>query len=746
MAYLQSYRSFINSHYLSEGLRKTAGILLPTLILSHFNLLQTGMTISLGALCISISDNPGPLHHRVNGFIVCNLLIFFLAILIALIHPIPWLFIISLPIFCFVFSMIGIYGARAAAIGIAALLVIILQTLHHFQGKEILLNALFLLSGGLWYFLLSMILYSIRPFKLIQQALGDYIMATAGYLKVKASLYEKNAAILKNNEQLFSKQVAVQTKQNFVTELIFKSRSIIRESTHSGRVLVMAYLDTTDLFETTMSSHQDYQKLHGHFDETGILEEFRKLILLLAHELEEIAIAFQSGRKSIYNETIDVAVLRERDRLQELRLDSLQPSNVDVFISLKHILDTIDDIATRIRTLHQYTTYDSKFRRKKLQTPDPEDFISHEDVQFKLLLDNLSFESNIFRHSLRIALAALSAYLISHLLLSGEIGHSYWILLTIVVILKPGYSLTRKRNLERLSGTFIGAVTGALILYFVKDPAIILILLCLCMIGAYSFIRLQYMISVTMITLYVLFMFHLLDARDFKSIFYDRIIDTSIGSLLAFAFSHLLPPVWEHERIRLYIRKAIKDNLKYYDTIAHLFTGIHTERQTIRIVRKNSLVSLANLSDAFTQMLSEPKSKQKNLAEIHQMVVSNHMLTSHIATLANYGKNLDTAYITDEYLPLIILTTDFLEKALSAIDLQEPFSRSPIEINDQKRLLDKRINTLMHIRQEELRQGKIESETRKTLSQFKSITDQFYFSYKISMDIEKISKTITRSL
>jgi hypothetical protein len=36
----------------------------------------------------------------------------------------------------------------------------------------------------------------------------------------------------------------------------------------------------------------------------------------------------------------------------------------------------------------------------------------------------------------------------------------------------------------------------------------------------------------------------------------------------------------------------------------------------------------------------------------------------------------------------------------------------------------------------------METSTRKTLSEFKSITDQFYFIYKIAVDVEKLAKQL----
>lgn len=737
MDYLKQYRSFINSHYVGEGIRITVGVLVPVLLFGYFNELTIGLAIGLGALFVSITDNPGPIHHRRNGLIVCALLVFVVAIVVSFVQQVHWLFMVVLPASCFVFSMIGVYGTRATSIGMAALFVLVLQTEHHYEGWQILYNALYILAGGTWYILLSLFVNSIRPYKIIQQALGEYVMATADYLKAKAVFFDTGTDREKNYAEILRTQIIVQEKQTLVAELLFKTRSIVKESTHTGRVLMMVFMDVADLFEVAMTSHQDYEKLHRYFDDTEILTEYRHLINTLADELDEIGIALKSGRRSGYDKRIDAELIEERKHLKELRVQNLRPDNIDGFISLRHILDSIDEIATRIRTLHQYTSYDAKFRRKKINTPDPEDFIMHQSIDPQLIIDNLSLRSNIFRHSLRISAAALFAYIIADFL---PIGHGYWMLLAVIVILKPAYSLTRTRNIERLSGTIIGAVIGALVLYLVKNETAIVILLAISMIGTYSFMRKRYLVSVVLMTVYLLLMFHLLDPKDFRSIMIDRVIDTGIGSVIAIVFGYLIAPVWEHERINEYMNAALKDIINYYKLITSIFTGQTFDKKQAIVVRRNSWVSLANLSDTFNKMLSEPKRKQKNAEQLHQFVVANHMLASHIATLSYYADSVQPEYITEDYMPLITATTQTLQQALDTLEGEKQSKDLIIKTDpNQIRLLSQRINELVSKRQEELKQGQMETNTRKTLSEFKSITDQFYFIYKIAVDVEKVT-------
>ncbi len=737
MDYVKEYRSFLYSHYLSGGIRTTVGILLPAMLFGYFNMLPMGMMISLGALAVNVTDNPGPIHHRRNGFVIGAAITFSVAIITGLVLRQNWLFPIWLGLGCFIFSLMGVFGARATSIGLAAILIIVLQSQHQYTVQQVFVNALYMLAGSTWYILLSLLLYSIRPYLLTQQALGDYILAAADYLRIKASFYQKEVNYEETYKNLLTTQRALQEKGNLVTELIFKTRNIVKESTHTGRVLLMLFLDTTDLFERAMTSHQDYGKLHAYFNETGILEDYNQLINGLAGELDKVGIAVKSGKKSGYRKQLDKQLTEERDHLQELRMKVLNPQNLEGFISLRHILDSIDDIAARVRTLHRYTTYDVKLMRKKIQTPDPETFIQHQPIDVRLMVDNLTFTSNIFRHSLRLSLAAVFAYVISRVL---PFGHSYWILLTVVVIIKPAYSLTRTRNFQRLAGTIAGALLGALLLYFVQNKTAVLVLMVAFAAASYSFLRKQYLVSVFFMTTYLLLMFHLVYPQSFETILKDRIIDTAIGSAVALVFSFLLPPVWEHESMDGFMSAVLQRNLEYYRIVAQAFTGKPVAKAESNLARRQSWVALANLSDALNRMLNEPRWKQRNATLLHQFVVSNHMLTSHIATLSIYTDTLQPEHILQEYSPVITSSVSRLQLALHHIQQPEKVADIQMPAEGKKpRALEDKMNKMLQQRRQEIEQKNYNTNTRKLVSDLKAITDQFYFIDKIAADVEKVS-------
>ncbi|HEY6975142.1 MAG TPA: FUSC family membrane protein [Chitinophagaceae bacterium] len=733
MDYVKEYKSFINSYYVGDGIRMTAGIALPAIVLSYFHLLAAGIVVSLGAMCASMPDTPGPIHHRRNAMLTGVCVVSIVALITGFTSAYPVLLGLLIFIFCFFFSMLGVYGARANSIGVSALIVMVLNIDRPQHGEDILLDAVFVCAGGIWYMLLSLLLYNIRPYKLVQQALGDCILATSDYLRVRASFYDNQINYENIYRQMLEKQIEVHETQNLVRELLFKSRDIVKESTNTGRTLVMIFLDIVDLFERAMTSYQDYKALHHYFDGTDILLRFKQLILELSKELDEIGLAVKSGRTSAETNSLRLQVKEMLGYFEDFRDKKRTVENIESFINLRHILNSIQDVADRIYTLHQYTTYNKKISKKFISHLEYSRFISQQNYDPKVLKDNLSLKSNTFRHALRLSIATIAGYVISRLFL---LGHSYWILLTIIVILKPAYSLTKKRNYERLLGTLGGATIGFIILYFVQDKTALFVIMLLLMIGTYSFLRMNYMIAVILMTPYILVLLHLVSSSNFQTILGDRVIDTIIGSAIAFLANFLLIPVWEHIQIKRYMVQSVEDCINYFIDISGAFSGKTFMITQYKLSRKNAFVSLANLSDAFTRMLSEPKRKQKNSKLIHQFVVLNHMLISHIATLSYYVKPLSDKYRSDDFIPVINYTVTQLKNAKRILNAEVADKESNPKPKDQT--LDRRVDALMDKRREELQNGFIDTETRKTLSEFKSVVDQFNFIVKIATDIKKI--------
>ena len=636
-------KAFIFGQYFSDGLRITFGVLLPSLLLAQLGQLSIGVSISLGALCVSLTDNPGPVNHKKNGMLLCNLFIFLTAVLTGLINKNSYLVGLEIILLCFLYSMFTVYGNRASAIGTAALLVMILTIDQNQTLTKTLANALYILSGGVWYMLLSSLVSQIKPYRLAQQALGECIKEVSIYVRLKALFYDTQSNYDDHYKKLVSQQIIVHQQQNTIRELLFKSKLITKESTNMGRVLVLIFVDMIDLFEQTMATYYDYHTLKSRYEKAEVLGEFQKIIIKLADELENLSYYIIRNEKPVrlYDLGSDLEALKNTiDRVEKhFGLNNLV---------LKKILINIRNMSNRTKKMYRY--FDQEQLMNTSIQRDLSKFVSHQDFDLKSLKDNFSFDSSIFRHSLRMSIICLVGYLVSKLFPLGH--HSYWILLTILVILKPDFSLTKERNYQRLMGTIIGGVAGALLLMYVQDQTILFIVLLLCMIGTYSFQRLNYIVSVLFLTPYILIVFNFLGAND-PNIAGERIIDTILGSAIALIASHLILPHWEHYHLKDLLKEALVANYNYLLKVANNLNGKRWDTLSYKLARKDMYVSSANLGGAFQRMLSEPKSKQHHIKELHEFVVLNHMLSSYISTLIHSTHSVSSTVIRTHHIKSI---------------------------------------------------------------------------------------------
>lgn len=661
---IRSIQDFLLSTYFADGLRITFGVLCPSLILAQFGMLQYGMTLSLGALCASIVDTPGPIVHRRNAMLVTTAAITVISIVVGLTNSNVYFIGTLLFVSSFVFSMFFLYGLRAAAIGTAALLVMVLSIDDIRPWKEVLVFALLIFTGSVWYTLLSYFVYRIRPYRLVQQTLSDSIHEISEFLRAKAKFYHQNTDYDENYADLLQLQVLVHEKQDAVREVLFKTREIVRESTPEGRFLLLVFVDMVDLFEQVMSTYYNYEQLHDQFDDSGILAHYEAVIRKIADELDEIAFALKTGGTP----RPPVSLIEDVSKLRK-EIIHLESENTDGryntlgIIALKNIEVNIENILSRVKTIKGYFNKKEK-KNLKAREIDVDRFVTRQPIDLKLLSENLTFTSSTFRHSLRVAIVMLIGFIVAR---SLNFSHSYWILLTILVISKPGFSLTKKRNYERLIGTVAGAFIGMGILVYIHDKNTLFIILLFCMIGCYSFQRKNYVVSVLFMTPYILVLFDFLGMGGL-SVARERIYDTLIGSGIALLASYSLFPNWEHQKLKEAMVDTLKANMNYFEQVTFLYADQVHNLTNYKVARKEVYVTTANLASLFQRMFSEPKSKQLLMKELHQFTALNHLLSSYVATLSLYNK--EHAFLItnfDDLKPVVNNTTYLMNLSIEVL-------------------------------------------------------------------------------
>jgi uncharacterized membrane protein YccC len=394
-----------------------------------------------------------------------------------------------------------------------------------------------------------------------------------------------------------------------------------------------------DLHEKLMTSESDYQKLQQSFEDTTILVKIHDYLNLLSEEITNIGISLQLGTRAKPISHLEEELKYLNNDYFELRNKRISPENFENFMVLRQILMRINEITKEINEIYKVFSQNVKLAKSLSTGLDLKKFMPNEEkLNIKVLKNNISFSSSHFRHALRITIALLIGYLFSLFQFLG-IGHTYWILITIVAILKPAYSITKKRNLLRLYGTVAGAVIAYAILHYININEFLFAILLLSMIMCFSFLKGKYFWAVLFMTIYVFLSFNFLSPGNVNVIFRDRIVDTIVAAVITSLVAYVVLPVWEHTQNLDLMKKSAECNLMYFQSVISKFLEGDFDIEDYKVKRKNAIISLANLSDNFQRMISEPKNQQKKLEVVHQFVATSHLITAYTASLSQYVKD-----------------------------------------------------------------------------------------------------------
>ena len=723
-------RQFAESINFSNALKVTIATVLPILIASRFDHFDIGVTIAVGALLTYPSDISSNLQHKINGILVGTSIVSGTALLVSLAHPIPWLFYPLLMTLIFFLSMIAVYGQRANLVSFCGLLSISLIFKQIYSGNELLEHCALMFGGGLLYLLISVIFYYIRPFKYAELLLAESLELTAEYMKLRGDLWQNK----KNKVNIVREQLQIQVKlsashQN-LREALMHKRANSGSSDQNRKMLIM-FITLVDILELALATSFDHAKLHRKFAKhPEVLETYQNLAYNLASILDELSNTMSS--KTTYKKKFDL--------YKDLNALEIAKDNYENIITEKKDYDAILMLTTMLRYAEKqiekvmiieraYTQkaikYDFKDRGKDLNK-----FLAPQYYSLSTLTENLTFSSTYFRHALRLTITIVVGFLIGTFL---PFQNVYWILITIIVILRPGYGLTKTRSYHRIIGTVAGGLIAFGLLFVVQNNHLIATMAIVTMILAFSFVQTNYKVAATFTTMYVVFIYSLF-TPDIKDVVEFRIIDTFVGAALAFGANYILWPSWEFLNTPVYLKKSIEANKNYLKEIFHLYNTKEPASVQYRLARKHAFVSLANLMESFQRMIQEPKSKQKQMPQIYKLATLNHSLLSSAASLGTYIQSHKTTKASEAFNVVVNTTIRNLEIAI------EEFDGKGVDESEMEDLLP-RFTELKNIRARELSESNdINDESiREKMLEAQLVIEQLIWMTSAS---EKIKKTV----
>ncbi|HEX3589346.1 MAG TPA: FUSC family protein [Pseudonocardiaceae bacterium] len=229
-----------------------------------------------------------------------------------------------------------------------------------------------------------------------------------------------------------------------------------------------------------------------------------------------------------------------------------------------------------------------------------------------------------WRHALRLATCMAIAEVFTMVV---PLERSYWLALTVAIVLKPDFGSVFARAVQRGGGTLVGVVIGAGLLTL-NPPGWVLIVLAavIAFLLPITQVRQFGMFSTTLTPLVVI----LLDVGHVGG--YDlilaRFVDTALGCVIVLVFGYLLWPGSRRPKIGGRLAGAIDAVAAYVD----LALRAHPDGRNV--LRRKTYRRLSDLRTEFQRVLVEPSAAGRLAAAWYPAIIGLERLTGSVTRIA----------------------------------------------------------------------------------------------------------------
>lgn len=702
-------------------MRLSVSILLPAILLGYLGYLNIGLAIASGAFLVGITDTPGLLRHKIAGNGLGVLFVFSIFWIIGGIQSDINLLSIFILLLSFILSMLTIYGARGTNLAFSGLIALVLSMGGHSSIDIPLVNAAWHGVGGLWYALLSISLYGFNPYHQTIDALALSIRQIASYFQLRRRLLERQGHSKSTMLEMLNKHVEMSNSHEQIREVLLKNRSAVSGRSNMSRSLVVLFVELVDLTELAMATIYNYNLLAQETGPPKPIHIYINWVRSVEKNLLRIEAKFRL--KQTIDSVQDSIELGEafNKAIQEYSADEEKYLSKELMALLESMYVFTDRVNRRLESIAISANFQTPLTRQEVSRMDLRKFQTRESYSFQRFLDNLSLQSNFFRYAARLSLCLFFAFITTEFLL---IQNAYWVLLTIIVIMRPGYGMTKERMYQRVVGTIIGGIFALFVLFLSPPTKVLLVFLSLSIFLSFVYNNRDYRVGVFFTTLFVVFLYGIIEPELFTVVGL-RIFDTILGGAFAWIFNFGFLPAHEILTMPNLFQKSINDN-------KFLFLEIMNFRKDPNFVisyksfRKNATISNANLNSAFQRLLQEPDTKKVDRSKWQELVSLNH--TIYLAVLSLYT-------LIDERNYLVLSTKSKL--LLKAIDLQFTIAQFTFVRNFEDHEVLKK--DLEIIKKELYLVG---NESLIDSSQEREVADQLLWIYNLSSRIEGICTQI----
>ncbi len=524
-------------------------------------------------------------------------------------------------------SLARVWGTAGVSVGVSVLnIFVIALALPPATPHDVLTRAGFVLVGGAWAMIVSLVLWPLRPYRPVRLAVSRCYRALADYADNIARRLGDPAAHDAHVLPPGAAEVRAALEEARAA-LATVRRGRPGESGRGERLLVLREI-SDQLFGHLVALIDTIETIPAEARDEPAQRTVADSLLAVAETTRAMADAIEA-EEGIPSVPVAWGGSRLRRRLDgpDSAIEAVPERARTHYLQAAVLIDRLAQYAKvgaeTVATLNDGRPLPTLEDRSQIADPD-------DRPTFAALRALLAPDSVIVRYALRLGVVAAAAVWLTTGL---GIKRGYWVTITVVIILQPYTGATSLRALQRVLGTVLGGVLTAALGALFHDPLAILPLAFVFTGVSVALLPINYAaFSVFLTPTFVLLAeasagdWHLAGVR---------IVNTLIGGGLALAGARLLWPSSERSRLPAHMAAALRANRDYLRAAVRLF-GDRSEQagRALRTARRKVGMAAVNADESFERALAEHRGPPEEMTPIMTFLTYTRRLIASIAALA----------------------------------------------------------------------------------------------------------------
>lgn len=576
---------------------------------------------AIAAFWACFGDPGGPLRQRAGAMLALGLIGALFCFLASVSATHLWLLLPLTFVCCTFGGLLRVLGPAAAIVGtLLSAGFVVAAELPAPTWSDSLSYTLFFLAGAAWAILMTALVWRRRPWKDATHAVAHCYRSLADFADALARMY--SGLTPATSPQAWS---AVTRPQ----------RSALRAALEAARVRIREVQDARP--SRRARAHQLLYLLDHAEDSFIALVAAADLLesnaprwlgrgagAHLSHALHRYAsLSNAIASTSDVNDAKQAQCLRERLAHYSAGLHELRGSAMAHAPELATMVPVLDRLLHAAQAVTQ-----SLFDQGDAPAAPVRDRLTEGRTKtaWRVLRQNLSFESDAFRHALRVGVGATIAVALSK---TFAVNHGYWMSLTLVFILQPYFATTWQRTLERVAGSVAGAIGASLLGLFLSTPLSVALAVLPIALGTFAARTIHYALFTFFLTSQFVLVTHIQQPEIYEPMLAAlRAFNSVLGGILALLVGFLVWPEKEPRQLAGALSVALERHAAYARALLQEKSGEPDAGQDIVALRRMACLSADNAQASLQRLQQNPVHRDRNVGTAESLLNAMRRVTA----------------------------------------------------------------------------------------------------------------------